>query len=175
MSVINGKKRIIPNIGLEITDTVKIYRSKLERDSDCSNASACIIINPDIGFEFYNRSKNGWNLVLQSSYGNADIFWDDSVAHKAEHGFQKLPSGVIIQWSETVPFELAPVESRDFDFVFPITFPKECWNVIPAIECNIPEVVCSCSEITTTGVKLHVSNNGMEYHKIKIMFHAIGM
>jgi hypothetical protein len=68
-------------------------------------------------------------------------------------GWQKLPGGLILQWSTTG--DLSDTSPGSASFVFPIAFPNSCHQVIPIELSNSSnKTVCSYTNITTTGFDL---------------------
>lgn len=85
-------------------------------------------------------------------------------------GYQKLPSGLIIQWGSVAT---SGTGSKTSNVTFPIAFPSACLQVIPALEGdqqNAEDTVTSHSK-STTGVTLTSIITGVDK---TVVYFAIG-
>ena len=100
-----------------------------------------VVINLAAQGDILVRSASGWinvhhgstGQVLTSQGAGADPIWaaatgvvvGDFAAVKSENGYQKFPSGVIMQWGK-YPATITPI--ADISIVFPLSFPSTCLN-----------------------------------------------
>lgn len=103
----------------------------------------------------------------------------DTATVDAFNGYAKLPSGMIIQWGES----LITATEGEITITFPVTFPNRCFTVVAGTkiggntaesdrknaDCMIQMVVA-----TTSGATLYKQNNGSSYVGIKGCWIAIG-
>ena len=117
-------------------------------------------IPPDLGFtpvqqgggagQLTNKLHFGWSgSVLKAQVDTTDLgrVWCDAEAPRAiaTNGYQKLPSGLILQWG----FRASP--SGGAAITFPITFPNECvgvWGVSRAY--NVAACLGFTAELVST-------------------------
>lgn len=81
-------------------------------------------------FALIMRGGNSWRV-----HGTISLPYSESFAASLNaNGYQKLPSGLIVQWGQIVGPESVSV--ANVDVTFPITFPTACYQFIPSAGVN---------------------------------------
>lgn len=106
----------------------------------------------------------GGSAALRSSTG-------DFGAVMQRPGYQKLPSGLIIQWGTTP----ASSSSAGVATTFPLPFPNQCWIVDVQVSASSNGFMASMEAISTTGFTSSMySNNTTRASGVTCYYIAIG-
>ena len=89
----------------------------------------------------------------------------------ASPGYQKLPSGIIIQWGTTP----ASSSSAGVSTSFPLPFPNTCWTVNLQVSASSNGFMASVESISSTGFTSSMySNNTTRAAGVTAHYVAIG-
>jgi hypothetical protein len=72
------------------------------------------------------------------------------------NGYQKLPSGLIVQWGETAPATTSTV-------TFPVTFPNKCATGVAVQRSNLANRPCTIENITTSQMVIYKTYSDDSY------------
>jgi len=119
------------------------------------------ITPPDtVGSIFTNGATGSLNYRDLTGF---HIVWHNglAVSSLAGNGYQKLPSGVIIQWGTTPDID----PSTTGGIVFPVVFPNACFVVLATVE-SWPDVAAAVVNSISTNV-CGVNHNASAAKKIR--------
>ncbi len=134
------------NTGLHITDSFYISSNCVIDSSRNITAytlkiglNQCIDENRNGTFNtisLYGTPTGATHAVSKSyvdgTFSHADCSWTTNI----ENGYQKLPSGLIMQWGTTTQSSIAANTNTTFTVTFPTTFPAKCM-IVYAIGCGV--------------------------------------
>lgn len=81
---------------------------------------------------------------------------------KAPQGYQRLPSGLIIQWGNTIATQGGTA------FTYPISFPSNAFLLLASVNNGNILANVSCSDRTLSGAVMYSSNSGANTHFLVI-------
>ena len=135
-----------------------------------SNRVGQTFISQD-GRKYYRRSDDGtswapWKKLIVS---------DDFTSSKAANGYQKLPSGLIIQWGEVPSATYAKGTNTTVSITFPLAFPTSLFiSTFSITTKNVASDLTLSATKSVTGLDMNVNNSSGSGYTFSIDWLAIG-